>query len=352
MKASSSMRVEIAIANALSARILMAATFDEAQADLETLRALHVRTPSDALPLALSHLVEFLDKDDPERMRLVEEGQLALEKARARQQLRHTSETTQPYVFPPTEYKQVPRRSSALVLDSEADWHLPPAFSGDWMDLPAMDAEEAVDQVRSAFPAAWNEGVAEGVRAVRRMHMSCYPGFDAVEVLFQFEDQPKVSQLVLLGSKTALWITGSSVGIHELNLLNDENGKPYLDISTDDKAAEYLRFFCGGVHGTEGPFRVIENVAELRAHMKPGADYEVLEDVLVAAPMTRVQGEANEPGWKADMTVLYARGLFRATFHIHTSGMIEMVQDIVLMQDLPAIWQVMGRGLRQVRGSV
>lgn len=352
MKASAAMRVEIAIAKALSDRILKAATFEGVEADLETLRALHARTPSEALPLALSHLVEFLDNDDPRRSGLVKEGQSALQQARKADQRRSTSEQSRPFVVPPTEYKQVPPRSSALVLDPESGWHLPPAFSGEWTELRSGEAEDAVDRVRSAFPEAWSEEVVMGVRAVRRIPMSCYSGFDVVEVLFQFEDRPRISQLVLLGLKIAVWITGDSGSLHQLNALRDEDGEPHLDISTDDRAAEYLRFFCGAVYAEEGPFRVVASAAELGTHMKPDVDYAVPDDVFAATPMKRVEGETSELAWQTDVTVLYANHLFRAKFQIQRSGMVVMAEDEPLVPDLPAVRQAMGRGLRQIRGSV
>jgi hypothetical protein len=351
MKASSAMRVEIAVAKALAERVVRAATFEAAAADLQTLRALHARTPSDALPLALSHLVDLLGSEDSRRKPLVEERQAAVEASRARDQSQRMNESAQRFVVMPRAYKPVVPRQAALALDSEAGWHLPPAFPGEWIELLSTDAEEAVDRVRAAFPEVWVEGVAERVRAVRRMPMACYPGFEALEVLFQLRDMSRFSQLVLLGATLAVWITGPVNAIHELNKLQDEDGKPYLDITTDDRAGEYIRFFCGAVHGPDGPFLVLRSDAELRTYLRPEAEYEVPEDTFAVAPMMRVEGEAKESAWQTEMTVLYANALFRTRFRLQKTGEIEMVEDRPLTQNLLVIRQAMGRGLRQVRGS-
>lgn len=353
MKASSAMRVDRAIAKAISERIVKAEAFEQAKADLETLRALHARTPSEALPLALAHLVDFFDEDDPQRKRMTEEAQVAFQQARAAEQRQTGSESAQPFVVSPTAYEEVSPRVAALALDSRVGWHLPPAFSGDWTDLQSDAAEYAVDRLRAAFPKAWGEGVAEGVRAVRRMGMSCYPGFDAVEVLFQFwdGDRQKKSQLALLGPDIAFWVTGSSPGLHELNGLRREDGKAQLDISTEESAAEYLRFFCSAVHGDEGPFRVVPTSEELAAHMKTGKSIEIPDGVFSGSEMTRVEGEADEVAWEMDAVVLYADALFRSHFRIQRSGMVEMLEDNPIATGLPVIGQAIGRGLRVVRGS-
>lgn len=60
------------------------------------------------------------------------------------------------------------------------------------------------------------------------MRTSSYPGFDAVEVLFQFEecDRQKKSQLAVLGLEIAFWITGAAPGLHKVNNMRREDGKP------------------------------------------------------------------------------------------------------------------------------
>lgn len=351
MKASLAMQVEEAIAMALCERILKAATSELAENDLQTLRALHRRTPGEALPRALSHLVGQMDPRDPRRTSLIEEGQFAAQAARVAERRRNRTESPGgDFVLPPTPYVDVLPRTSALPLESEAKWHLPPAFSGDWVDLRSQEAEAVVDRIRSAFPSSWAQGVAEGVRAVRRMHMSCYTGFDAVEVLFRFEARAGVSQLVLLGPTFAVWLTGRTEGIHQLNARRDEDGRPYLDLSNDRKAAEYLRFFCGAAFADDGPFVVIESASDLKAHMQAGAAYDVPEDVFEMVQMERIEGQGGQPSWQAMATILYASSLFRSRFQIKSDGALEMLDDAHQVPDLPALRQVMGRGLRQVRG--
>lgn len=287
------------------------------------------------------------------RTRITEEGQVALEQARTSEARRKGNDPEQPFVVSPTAYENVQPRATALALDADVGWHLSPAFSEDWMDLQSDAAEDAVDRLRAAFAKAWGEGFAEGVRAVRRMRTSCYPGFDAVEVLFQFEecDRQKKSQLALLGPEIAFWVTGAAPGLHKLNNMRREDGKPHLDISTEVRAAEYLRFFCSAVHGDEGPFRIVPTSDELAVHMKTGELFEIPDGVFSESAMARVEGEADETAWQTNAPILYADALFRGHFRIQRSGMVEMLEDEVIVNELPAIRQALGRGPRVVRGS-
>lgn len=351
MKASSAMRVERAVAKALSERIVECTSFDDARADLATLRAIHARTPSEALPLAIARLVRLLDDDDPKRVGLVEEGTLALEQARALTSQQSSDAAARQFMVPPQAYTEVPSIEVELALDPKPDWHLPPPFAGDWADLDATAASAAVNRVRAAFPRPWGEGVIEGVRAVRRMVMSCYRGFDAVEVLFRFGDRAPISQVALLGPQVAFWVTGVSNGLHQLNAMQAEDGRPHLDISDERRAMEYLRFFCSSVHGDEGPFRIVEDITTFNAHMQEGSRYDISPDAFQFEGLTRVEDESDETAWLTEVPVLYSNAFFRSSFKIKRSGMVEMVEDEAIAADLPAIQQIMLRGLRQVRAK-
>lgn len=351
MKASSAMRVERAVAKALSERIVECTSFEGALADLETLRAIHARTPSEALPFALSRLVRFLDEDDPQRANLVEEGQVALEQARAVTQQQSSDAVARQFTVSPQVYAEVPSRGVELVLDSETNWHLPPPFTGDWADLDANVAGAVIDRVHSAFPRAWGEGVIEGIRAVRSLAMSCYPGFEAVEVLFRFDNRAPVSQVALLGPQIAFWVTGVSKGLHELNAMQAEDGRSHLDISDEQRACEYLCFFCSAVHGDEGPFRIVEDMAAFKAHMQEGSIYDISPDAFETAGLIRIEDEFGETAWQIEVPLIYSNTFFCSSFKIKRSGEVEMIEDDCIATDLPAIRQVMLRGLRQVRGS-
>jgi hypothetical protein len=351
MKAGSAMQVDRAIAKAIQERVSKAITFEEAKADLESLRALHARTASMALPMALAHLIRLLGEDDPRRPSFIEEHNVAVDQAARATMRSDENETSQSFAVPPARYEEVEALSTNLVLDPETAWHLPPAFIGDWKDLDQESARAVADRVRAAFPTAWSKEVAATVKAVRAMEMSCYPGFDTVEFLFQHEDGPKQSKLVLLDDSIACWITGASPMVHELNGSKRADGTLYLDISDEAKATEYLHFFCSAIHGEEGPFRIVSNEDEFAAHIEPGKSYEIPDDAFAWSAIERVEDEASATAWRAKATVIYGDALFHSEFEIERTGMVSMLDDGGLADGLPVFRQGMARGLRLVRGS-
>lgn len=351
MKASTSMAVERAIAAALAERLVKTETVAEAQADLETIRAIHARTPSDALSRALRHVLRLMNPQDPARAALADECALAQRQARAAEQKRSDASPSGALVQPPVAYGKIEPLPREITLESGAAWHLPPPFSGDWAELDPAAARDAIARIRTAFPTSYGAGTVEGVRAVRAVVMDCYPGFRTVEVLFRFDTRPPISAVYLLSSDLVFWITGASPGLHDLNARTSGDGAPYLDISTADNAAQYLRFFCSAVHGEDGPFRLVETAEELSAHLQDDNFPEgVLAKIGPIRPI-RIENETDEAAWRAKAIVIYGADIFESQFKLQRSGMIEMIDDTQISDTVMPLRQVMIQGLRQPRGS-
>lgn len=351
MKASATMTVERGLATALADRLIKTETLVETHADLETIRALHARTPSHALPRALEHILRLMDPENPERAALIEEGTLALEQARAAEKRRSDAVSSGPFVRQPVVYDQVVQLSVETGLEEDPSWHLPPLFGNNWANLAPDAAKDAIARISTAFPDSYGPGTIEGIRAVREIPMGCYPGFRTVEVLFRFDTRPPISAVYLLGSHLVFWITGASPGLHNLNTQKSDDNALYLDVSTADKAAEYLRFFCASVHAEEGPFRIVETEEELLAHLHEDTSPEEVLAKLGPIHPSRIENETGEAAWRATAIVLYGPAIFEAQFELKHTGMVEMVEDTPITGAVTPLRQVMIHGLRQPRGS-
>ena len=334
MHASSAMKVERALARALAKRVKATACLEEAETDLAAIRNIHERTPSPALADALDYVLAQVPDGDARREALAAECDAAREAAMKDEQGRKTQ--PQQTTYPPTEYSPVAPAVVPQTVEAEAEWHLPPLFLSNWFALSGEDAAEAIRRAHAANPAAYGPGTVEGITAVRRAQPSCYPGFEAVEILFRFgEGRKPISQVGLYGEERALWITGVSSGLHQLNTLHlGEPSRPVLDLSGAEQAADYLRLFCSSVHGDEGPFRIVEDAEGLGVFMREDAPEEAMAAVEPVV-VSRVTGEGSEAAWTATATVLYAYSLFRSEFRILRSGNMEMVKDEQLIDDLP-----------------
>lgn len=101
----------------------------------------------------------------------------------------------------------------------------------------------------------------------------------------------------------------------------------------EDNILDYLRFFCFFVRGEEGPFLVSETMDTygLPQNMDEGTS-KAVEGVLRPATY---EGKNGDGHYMCDAIVFYSNALFLANFAIQQSGMIEMLEDDPLVQDLP-----------------
>ncbi|NBE07758.1 hypothetical protein [Paragemmobacter ruber] len=117
-------------------------------------------------------------------------------------------------------------------------------------------------------------------------------------------------------------LDGTSPPIHDLN----ESNPPILTKAT---ALEYLAFFCFFVRGAEGPFLIVDR-PDL-GFLPPSADRSVLRSLFRPPAL---HGRDDFGNWRASSVVFYGDCVFFANFHIHLNGMIEMIEDQPLVQDL------------------
>ncbi|MBN7819744.1 AAA family ATPase [Bowmanella yangjiangensis] len=140
------------------------------------------------------------------------------------------------------------------------------------------------------------------------------------------------------------FLNGTSPPIHHINK------EQKLSLNSSEFVDIYIRFFCLYVQGDEGPFRLVESLEEL-----PWAESVKAEDRLQVEgkirPLTVTPDPKNSGHWLAKATVQYSNTLFEANFSIAPSGMVEMLSDEPLAENLlinpPKMTK---RGLVNVKG--
>lgn len=122
-------------------------------------------------------------------------------------------------------------------------------------------------------------------------------------------------------------LDGTSAPIHDAN----EAGPIELN---EDNVLDYLRFFCFFVHGDEGPFLILEDIADpaLDHDKLDDATRKVIENAIVPAAF---EGKDDKGQYIASALVLYGDALFSARFALTDDGMIEMTDDDPIAGDLP-----------------
>ncbi|MAA98780.1 MAG: hypothetical protein CMN87_15655 [Stappia sp.] len=363
-----------AVGRALLDRLRTARDTDDMFADLDRLRHFAARGARAPLAEALTYLLKILPEDHPEHQKLTAElGSLPSAPAPARVQATPRPMKSEKVVPIPDTLPDLP--DLANPPDDDAEWPVPPLFAALWQD-ERTGLRGAVRLAHACFPETLPAGLAVRAVAARSTELLHYPGFRAVEILLREADGAEVSHLAVYGTTHALQINGTSPGIHEFNAgawnapAAGGAARSPLRLTDREEATSYLHFFCGCVHGEDGPFSVVETQEQLQERWRGDRMPDGLADKI--APLRfeeedaagdidpgKANGKAGEPlangaaretlenrQWSIHATLLYSHALFAADFSVKPTGMIEMVQDKPVAAELPLLRDGFIDGLR------
>ena len=137
-------------------------------------------------------------------------------------------------------------------------------------------------------------------------------------------DTPNLNIYYLTYKGELTRLDGTSPPIHQMN------AEAPIKLN-EDNILDYLRFFCFFVRGEEGPFLVSETMDTYGLPDMDETTSKAVEGVLRPATF---EGKNDEGHYMCDAIVFYSNALFLANFAIQQSGMIEMLEDDPLVQDL------------------
>lgn len=243
-----------------------------------------------------------------------------------------------------------------------AGWTTAPMVRADWRDL---DVEESLVILRSIDQ--WFEDdddvpsllQAHAIERVRVADLICYPDAMLVECQGYTSDGFPGVFSVLIYTDGMLHLSGSSMGIHGLNV----EMKP--DLSTEAKQLAYLEFFMNWVHGDDGRFQPVTSEDDIIFRCQPGTVLDLNMEIHPPKPCEYLPEpvvpeddkvdadtpEQDEPSPTFKAIVLYGTNLFEAVMVIRPTGMVEMKSDDNLAEDLPVIPEVMEGVLLVQRAS-
>lgn len=134
------------------------------------------------------------------------------------------------------------------------------------------------------------------------------------------------------------FLNGTSPPIHEIN------AKLPLHLPDEKIAEAYLKFFCAHVWGKEGGFWICDSREDIP--FTPGADLQAFETTLHDI-MEPVYNGKNEQGhFLFDATVQYSNAIFKVSFAVQPTGMVEMLDDEPIGTDLPVLADQRVQGFR------
>lgn len=225
--------------------------------------------------------------------------------------------------------------SRVTELGEFEGWVLDPIAPGEW--LPLGKDEEAYLRAVSVNYLGEVHAEIEGARWCRP---SFYENLTFVEVQLRLNNGSAIASMFVTETDTGLF-NGTSPIVHELN----SNSHLLLN---DNTVADYLRFFCLAVHGEEGSFRIVLDGPSI-----PGWDHlsedtrQFITDNTVAL---NVENDAEDgEAFRISTCVRYSNAFFKSYFRVSTDGMVEMVDDEVLIQEIDFLREAFdSQGLRTV----
>ncbi|MBU1360999.1 MAG: hypothetical protein KKC85_20290 [Gammaproteobacteria bacterium] len=237
-----------------------------------------------------------------------------------------------------------------------------PLIAGDWKPLAESESKRFIDRLTQVLSEANGADSAftrqSPVTGLRALPLSFYPGWVLVEGEAQLTGGWVGTFDVLYGPGFMYLIDGSSSVIHSLNQgrmprrrLDDDDDdavdtakstgidsgsrgvpgfmkSPLAPLEPTTTAPDYLRFFCAAVWGESGPFQLVES-----ADAPAMADASAVDGWQDKARPLRL--EAVDKGIEGQVLVRYGSGLFEARFRVMPDGMVTMLDDDVLREDLP-----------------
>ncbi len=174
--------------------------------------------------------------------------------------------------------------------------------------------------------------IADAVRGpVRYLALACYHGWILTEA--DLATGPgEIATINVMYGPGAMWLVdGTSTNIHMLNageLRPAPDGPPLAPalapLDGGVTGPQYLRFFCGAVWGTEGPFTIVED-GDHPALAGATGERAWLDRV---GPLAM---RADGSDFVADAIVNYGQDVFRARFRV-SQGLVSMEDDEMLAQ--------------------
>lgn len=246
------------------------------------------------------------------------------------------------------EGEELAKKIQASLKDHRlVNWGGPPMIEGDWEEVNKKDAVALLQRIWGNLVPNFGQELT-GVTGVRRLKLPFYPDAWLCEGCCTDKEGFAGFLTWIDTANTVVHLTGTSPPIHQLN------ASIPLQLEDQGTAKLYLEFFCAAVHGEAGAFRIVRSPKDLHYAKLP--DPPLSDDVStrikpcsikkVEKPKSETKGPRTI--WTADCTIQYANALFSAEMEIKESGMVEMLDDEVIVDDQPFLLEIFHSGMRTI----
>jgi CHAT domain-containing protein len=221
--------------------------------------------------------------------------------------------------------KNAPNAPASASNISDDNRSLPPLIPGEWQVVDKATAETLLDILFKEMPVIW-QGTLSQINQFRRLSLPFYPGAYLYEGLLGSVGGAAVFTFVVLPDKTIKLLDGRSDQIHQLNASFP------ISLFTSSQAKSYLKFFCSNLVSMDSSFRIVERIEDVY-WAKQASAFDRQKIVGHIQPLSL--SKAAEGIWKANGTTQFGTGIFTVKFEIMPDGKVEMLEDKLIVSDLP-----------------
>lgn len=202
-------------------------------------------------------------------------------------------------------------------MDDNGDWPGPPLIEGEWRALDLADALSVMHRWTMLSSDASRRMLNYRLLGVRVLDLQCI----ADAVLVEFAAERLLSGVRGLGALVYrpnhfTILAGASAPLHDLA------DAALLRLDSAASADQYVRLFSASVQAHDGCFFPFSPAIGFATAADP-AIADPARARLLSAPVI----EPADNAWTVERSVAYGDQLFRATFRLERSGLIEMTDD-------------------------
>lgn len=191
----------------------------------------------------------------------------------------------------------------------------------EWTRVTGGELEGFIEQIN---PIDDRHRLSASTTQVAWRTLPFYPGIALIRVTDSGFIPSKLKVFYLAKEDRLFRLNGESLPIHQMNELAPIQ-------LTEDNVLDYIRFFCYFVRGEAGPFLVCEDIND---PCIPKGSAKTTAAIAGVVREANYQGKDEADCYMADAIIFYGNALFQSNFRVEQSGMIEMLNDEAVTNEL------------------
>lgn len=209
-------------------------------------------------------------------------------------------------------------------------------FQDAYVKLNKQETAKIVDSLSLHLDGS---SIDPALAVVMSRELPFYPGSKFLD-LADHRTMPPARRFVIIANGNAHILDFTNQPIYQLN-------ESYPIKLTLDNVTDYVRFFFSFVRGRHGRFLIIESVDDIPWREEPAPSGRKAIGKMVA-PMNVTEipaplGAGHQKTYHLTAYMLFKDSLFRADIEVADTGQVKILQETLLIEDIPVIDDTLGQ---------